>query len=89
MNYEWWDVGEEQLLRGAFPNFGKTSTSKIMQALIQLDGQMTSSIVFGDNNMRAASRSVVYRIALPEGKRSEFEQLTGYACSLPRKVHVN
>ncbi len=85
MNYEYWDVGE----RESFPNLGKTSTAKVMQALLYVGGIMTSSIVFGDDGMREASRSVVYRVGLPPGTRSRFELLSGYICTTPPVVHVN
>jgi len=83
--YEYYDVGEEE----SWPNLGKTSTAKIMQALLRVNGIMTSSIVFGEEGMRDASRSVVYRIGLPPGYKTRFETLSGYVCTEPPKVHVN
>ena len=37
-DYEHWDVGDEFVNRP--PNLGKTSTAKVMQALIKLDGRL-------------------------------------------------
>ncbi len=85
MNYEYWDIGECE----SFPNLGKTSTAKVMQALLYVEGIMTSSIVFGDDSMREASRSVVYRIGLPLGTKEHFELLSGYICTKPPEVHLN
>ena len=85
MNYEYWDVGE----RDSFPNLGKTSTAKVMQALLHIGGIMTSSIVFGSDDMREASRSVVYRIGLPPETKSRFEALSGYICTKPPEIHLN
>jgi hypothetical protein len=60
-----------------------------MQALLYVGGIMTSSIVFGDDGMREASRSVVYRIGLLPGTRSRFEVLSGHVCTKPPEVHLN
>jgi hypothetical protein len=83
--YEYWDIGE----RESFPNLGKTSTAKVMRALLYVGGIMTNSIVFGDDGMRDASRSVVYRIGLVPGTKQQFEDISGYFCTKPPIVHVN
>ena len=82
---EYWDVGEFF----PFPNLGKTSTAKVMQALIKLQGKLHSSCFFGSGDMSDHLRTGVYRISLPVGKRAQFEEMTGYALSEPREIHVN
>lgn len=50
--HEFWDVGEAS----PFPNLGKTSTARVMQALIRLGGRLLGLI------------RTVHRISLPVGK---------------------
>ena len=76
MIYNFWNVGEQY----PFPNLGKTSTAKIMQALVILGGRMHDSYV-EDNDEPLHRQYVVYRIALPVGREDEFEQLAGYKLS--------
>lgn len=84
---EFWDVGEEFDTRP--PNLGKTSTAKVMQALIKLKGKLHSSFFFGTNDMPDHYRDGVYRISLPVGKKEEFEKLSGYLLTRPPKISVN
>jgi len=86
--FEYWDVGED-LDGKRIPNLGKTSTARVMQALVKLHGKMTSSCVFGDDTMEDRWRDLVYRIALPVGKKEAFEEMTGYRLSRPPQIQVN
>lgn len=57
--------------------FGRKPTSKVMQALILLDGQLHSTTVDGE--------SVLYKISLPENSESEFAELAGYSLTEPEE----
>ena len=74
--YEFWDVGEVS----PFPNLGKTSTARVMQALIRLGGRM--------HDTDFDEVHVVYRISLPVGMRVEFEKLAGYKLTRPAKIQA-
>lgn len=82
---ELWDVGEE--IGRSAPNLGKTSTARVMQALLKCDGKLVSSIVFGENSFPDSSRSVVYRIALPLCRKEKFEELCGYILTRPQIIN--
>ena len=71
--YEFWDVGEV----APFPNLGKTSTARVMQALIRLGGRMHDTD-FDDRGFADHRCILLYRLSLPVGKREEFEELAGY-----------
>jgi hypothetical protein len=81
--YEFWDVGEED----PFPNLGKTSTARVMQALVKLGGRMHDSHVM-DEGEADQYRIVEYRISLPVGMREEFEKLAGYKLTRPAKIQA-
>jgi hypothetical protein len=85
---EFWDIGEHWT-QSKLPNLSITSLAKVMRALILLKGKMLSSIVFGGNDIKDRYRDVVYRIFLPVGSRGQFEEMTGYTLTKPKKVHVN
>ena len=79
-DYEYWDIGEES----PFPNLGKTSTARVMQALIRLGGRLHDTD-FDDQYEADHHCSVVYRISLPVGTEKDFEDLAGYPLTpLPR-----
>lgn len=84
--YEFWDIGEVS----PFPNLGKTSTARVMQALIRLDGRMHDTDFDDRSDVGEADHhcGVVYRISLPVGKRGEFEELAGYPLTRLPKVGV-
>jgi hypothetical protein len=86
---EFWDVGED-LDGKRWPNLGKTSTARVMQALLRLDGKMTDSYIEGDDGRTKEQHiGVVYRITLPVGRNEEFEEMTGYRLTRPGRVGVN
>jgi len=85
--YKFWDVGEIFTTRP--PNLGKTSTAKVMQALIKLRGRLHDSDFFGSSSMPDHYRDGVYRISLPVNCKEEFEAMTGYILTTPVKVYVN
>lgn len=87
MLFEFWDVGEEFVTRP--PNLGKTSTAKVMQALVKLGGKLHCSIAFGDGSMPDHCRSVVYRISMPANSKNQFEELSGYILTRPAVVRGN
>ncbi len=72
---EYWDIGEV----APFPNLGKTSTAKVMQALIKLGGQLHCTDV-------DAGVCVLYRISLPVGMKDDFEKLAGYPLTAPARI---
>lgn len=82
---ELWDVGEESNSR--FPNLGKTSTSRVLRALVLLGGQLRASHIVNEGT-RDVERQVVYRIALPVGNSVKFEDLTGYPLTRPENIGV-
>lgn len=86
--YEYWDIGED-LSGRRVPNFGKTSTGRVMQALLTLDGRLYDSLIEGHSNEADRNRIVSYRIALPIGSREDFQALTGYRLTRPGNVGVN
>jgi len=81
---KFWDVGEE--IDGKPPNLGKTSTAKVMQALIKLHGRLHDSHFDGTDDMLDHFRYGVYRISLPVGTKKEFEEMTGYRLTRPAEV---
>lgn len=81
--YEFWDVGEAS----PFPNLGKTSTARVMQALVKLGGRMHDTN-FDDSFEAEHHCQVAYRISLPVGMRVEFEKLAGYPLTPIPKVGV-
>ena len=84
--YEFWDVGEVD----PFPNLGKTSTARVMQALIRLGGRMHDTDFDDRSDVGEADHycGVVYRISLPVGMRAEFEKLAGYKLTRPAKIQA-
>ena len=81
--YEFWDIGEVD----PFPNLGKTSTARVMQALIRLGGRMHDTD-FDDQYEAEHHCGVVYRISLPVGMRAEFEKLAGYKLTRPAQIQA-
>jgi hypothetical protein len=75
MNYILWNIGCDS--DGYLPTFGKKSTSKVMRALIMLDGRLHRCSVMG--------KEVFYQISLPVGLGTEFEDLAGYTLTTPKK----
>lgn len=86
-DYKFWDVGEEFHTRP--PNLGKSSTARVLQALVKLHGRLHSSLCFGTNDMPDHSRDVVYRVSLPTDSKEEFEKMTGYILTPPARVGVS
>jgi hypothetical protein len=82
--YEFWDVGEVH----PFPNLGKTSTARVMQALVKLGGRMHDSHTEFGGDEADQYRIVEYRISLPVGMREEFEKLAGYKLTRPAKIQA-
>lgn len=87
--HEFWDVGEEFHTRP--PNLGRTSTAKVMQALIKLRGRLHCYTCdrSGPNDIPDMYHNVVYRISLPTGSKEEFEKLSGYILTPPAHVGVS
>ena len=81
--YEFWDIGEVS----PFPNLGKTSTARVMQALVKLGGRMHDTD-FDDCGFADHRCILLYRISLPVGMRAEFEELAGYPLTPIPKVEV-
>jgi len=82
---EFWDVGED-LDGKRWPNLGKTSTARVMQALLRLGGQMRDAYVESADGRKEQHIGVVYRITLPVGRNEEFEEMTGYRLTRPGNV---
>ena len=87
MEYEYWDIGEK--LTSRHPNLGKTSTAKVLQALVKLNGRLHASIAWGDDNMPDHCRDVTYRISLPLDSKTHFEEMTGYILTPPPVISGN
>lgn len=81
---KFWDVGEQ--IHGKPPNLGKTSTAKVMKALITLRGKLHDADFDGTDDMLDHFRYGVYRISLPVGAKEEFEAMTGYWLTRPTEV---
>lgn len=77
----YWDVGED-LTGQRCPNLGKTSTARVMQALLLSNGKLIDADVSGDENDPPHLRCVLYRVALPLGSEAIFEELSGYTLTL-------
>jgi hypothetical protein len=86
MEYEFWTVGDNG---NKFPNLGKSSTARVMQALIKLGGRMKCAHAAGGSDFEDQYRGVEYIIELPVGIATRFEEMTGYSLSKPREVHLN
>ena len=86
--YEYWDIGEN-LDGRRIPSFGKTSTARVMQALLIFNGRLYDSMVEGSPSESDRNRIVSYRIALPIGSQKDFQKLTGYHLTRPDNVGVN
>jgi len=86
--YKFWDLGED-LAGRRVPNFGKTSTARVMQALLILGGRLYDSMVEGSPTESDRNRIVAYRIALPIGSREDFQKLTGYRLTRSDNIGVN
>jgi hypothetical protein len=82
--YEFWDVGEVS----PFPNLGKTSTARVMQALIRLGGRLHDTDFDERGHVEDWYYLVTYRISLPVGKREEFEKLAGYPLTRPAQIRA-
>ena len=83
-DYRYWDVGDEIDRRP--PNLGKSSTAKVMQALIKLHGKLHDSHFDGSDDNPDWLRDGVYRISLPVGAKEQFEAMTGYRLTRPARV---
>jgi hypothetical protein len=82
---EFWDVGEAMDF-GPPPNLGRTSTARMMQALLRLHGKLHDAVVSGDDSELDGRRSVVYRISLPLGSQEAFEEMSGYELTRPANI---
>lgn len=84
--FEYWDVGED-LSGKRWPNLGKTSTARVMQALLKLGGRMLDSHIGSDDGRTKEQHiDVAYRITLPVGRNEEFEEMTGYRLTRPGNI---
>ena len=52
--------------------------TKFLTSLIECDGQLTSSLLFGDESMAYHTRDCTIRIALPPANINKFLNLTGF-----------
>jgi hypothetical protein len=77
----YWDVGED-LTGQRCPNLGKTSTARVMQALLLSGGKLVDADVSGEECDPLHLRCVLYRITLPLGSEAMFEELSGYTLTL-------
>ena len=73
MNYILWDLVED--FAGFIPTLDRESTSRVMEALIKLQGCLHYSEI--------TEMGVIYQISLPEGSREAFENLAGYKLAPP------
>ena len=55
----------------------KDKCARFIIALVKCEGELTSSIVWGNDTMQDRSRSMSCRIKLPHDKRELFETLSG------------
>ena len=83
-----WDLGEEDII-----NPSQKSLYKIMNALILCGGKIhdSHSLEIRNNEWEYPTRScaVCFRISLPIGAESKFEELSGFKLSNPPQVHLN
>lgn len=85
----YWDLGEENVIHPS-----KESLSKILEAIIRLHGKITcthSSELGQDGKFRypAKSCAVLFRIWLPDGKKEQFEEITGFTLTEPPRIGVS
>jgi hypothetical protein len=77
----YWDVGED-LTGDRCPNLGKTSTARVMQALLLCDGKLVDTHIEGSDSDPLHMRNVSYRITLPLGTEARFEEISGYTITV-------
>lgn len=56
----------------------KDKCARFIIALVKCRGELTSSIVWGNDSYPNRSRSMSCRIKLPDGKHEQFESLSGF-----------
>jgi hypothetical protein len=82
-----WDLGEEDII-----NPSQKSLYNIMNALVLCGGKLhdTHSLEIKNNEWLYPTRScaVVFRISLPIGIESKFEEISGFKLSDPPKVGI-
>lgn len=83
---EFWDLGEDQPVHPS-----KAALYKILDAVIRLHGKIHDTHCMEldrDGNYRypANACAVLFRIQLPAGSKSRFEELTGFRLSIPPQV---
>lgn len=88
MEYQYWDLGEIQPVRPS-----KASMAAILLALVRCNGKIhdTHSLELKDGEWLypTASCAVLFRISLPVGQESRFQELSGFMLSPAPKVGVH
>lgn len=74
--FRYWDVAESNT--GRPPNLGKSSTARVMQAILVTGAKLCAYHVDGGQYTMDAHCPVVYRVAVPIGKEEQFESISGY-----------
>jgi hypothetical protein len=91
-NCKYWDVGEAH---NNVITLTKDKLYKIMLALILCDGKLHSSFSLekklNSTELMYPKRycAVVLRISLPIGAEEDFEKISGFIPTTPRKVTIN
>jgi hypothetical protein len=75
-SYEFWDLGEKDVIR-----LSSKAMSKVMLGLIRVQGRLLDTHVDGDFYLKPQYCTALFRVAIPTGRASEFEEYTGLTLS--------
>ena len=72
----YWNVAESNT--GRPPNLGKSSTARVMKAILVTGTKLCDHYVDGGQYAMDSFCPVIYRVAVPIGKEEQFESISGY-----------
>ena len=72
-SHEFWDLGEADVIR-----MSDKALANVLRCLIHTGGTFTSAYEIDGHYKNPNLNSVLFRVRLPVGKRTEFEFLSGY-----------
>lgn len=81
---KYFDVNEESGFK-----LSNHNSALLLKSLIKCKGELTSSIIFGDDRMADHTRACGVRICLPENQIEKFKQLTGFTLTPPPVIRAN
>lgn len=72
----YWDIVESK--SGRPPTLGQASLARVMKAILSCDAKLVGHCVDMGNYAKDHCRPVCYRVAVPIGKKEQFEGVSGY-----------